>query len=98
MDERNNVILFVGLLIMFIAIIGMVVLFIAGELHEHGRTSETETFTVNDPSSDRSCGLNYAPDDSLIVQYYNGTAWTTLTTADYTISGNTLTVKNSAMD
>lgn len=99
MDDSNNHIIFVLLFIMFVAIVSMVVLYIAGDLHAFGSSSDTETFSVSDPSSNKVCTLDYAPDGSPVVQYYNGTSWKTLTeTTHYTISGKTVTVKASAMD
>ena len=60
-----------------------------------------DTFTVTDTGTDRDCTLNYYPSDDgdLTVRYNNGASWSTLTlTTDYTISGNVVTVKASAMD
>lgn len=61
--------------------------------------SNTESFTVADPGVDKVCSLDYTPSADFTVQYYNGTAWSTLAlTTDYTISGRVVTVKASAMD
>ena len=96
--EKDGLIVAI-LAIMFIAIVGMVVLFIAGDLHEQGRTNEVETFTVNDPGSNKECTLDHTPDNTPVVRYHNGTAWKTLTvTTHYTVSDNTITVLASAMD
>lgn len=84
--------------IMGVAIIGMLVLFIAGDLHDQGRTDESETFYVSDPSVDRSCALDHEPDNTPTVKYYNGTAWTTLGVGDYTLTGKTLVVSAAVMD
>lgn len=86
------------LFITMVAIIGMVVLFIAGDLHDHGKTDEVESFSVSNPDVAKVCDLDYKPDDTPTVRYYNGIAWSTLGTGDYTLSGTTLTVKASAMD
>lgn len=94
----DNPLLTIALLILFVAVVGMVVLFIAGDLHDHGRTDASESFTVTDTDSDKVCLLEREPDETPVVQYYNGTAWSTLSSSDYTLSGSTLTVKSSAMD
>ena len=94
----DNPLLTVALLILFVAVIGMIVLFIAGDLHDQGRTDASESFTVTDPGSDKVCSLDREPDETPVVRYYNGTAWSTLTSSDYTLVGSTLTVKSSAMD
>ena len=96
MDQDG--LLTVILLIMFVAIVGMIVLYIAGDLHDMGTTDENEEFTVVDPSSSKVCALNFEPDTTPVVRYNNGTAWKTLAASDYTLSGNRLTVKSSAMD
>lgn len=84
--------------IMGIAIIAMVVLFVAGDLHEQGRGSESEEFVVDDPSVDKACTLDFYPDNTPTVTYYNGTTTVTLGAGDYTLVNNVLTVKASAMN
>jgi len=94
-DALITTILFIGA----VAIVGIVIMFIAGNLHAYGVTDETDSFTVTDPNSEKVCGLQYTPEGVPTVQYYNGTAWSTLTlTTDFTVSGDTVTVKASAMD
>ncbi len=60
-----------------------------------------DTFIVTDTGTDKDCTLNYYPsnDGDLTVRYYDGASWSDLAlTTDYTISGNVVTVKASAMD
>ena len=63
-----------------------------------GAEEEVVDFTVEDPSVNKDCSLSNTPSTINAVQYYNGVAWVTLTTAEYTTSGNIITVKASAMD
>jgi hypothetical protein len=79
----------------FFAVIGILLVFY---ISDSGTEDVVEDYIVTDPSLDKSCDLKNPPDEVHSVMYYNGTAWTTLTAADYTLSGSTLTVKASAMD
>jgi hypothetical protein len=61
--------------------------------------SNTESYGVSDPNTDKTCILEYdAVSGTETVQYYNGTSWKTLASGDYTLSGDTLVVSDSAMD
>ena len=82
--------------ILFIIIVGIVVV---GALDTSSSSGDTETFTVNDITVNRVCNLD---DDisgqAVIVQYNNGSGWTTLTaTTDYTIGTTSVTVLAAAM-
>jgi len=80
----------------FIILVGVIVL---DGMDIASSVNNDESFTVTDPGVDKVCGLSYDPvESSLVVRYYNGTAWSTLASSEYTLSGSTLTVKSSAMD
>lgn len=82
-----------------ISIIAVVGISLVDSFSTASDVNNIETFGVTDPSADRTCGLEYEPvDSSVTVRYYNGTAWKTLTSADYTLTGSTLVVSNSAME
>jgi len=80
------------------AFIGIV---IVDNLDEVGQdvAEDQETFNVDNSSTDKTCNLRYDPYETttFTVEYYNGTGWQTLTAADYTLTGNVLVVKASAM-
>ena len=61
-------------------------------------TSQSENFNVNNPEVNKVCTLTYTPSSITSVRYHNGTAWKTLGAGDYTLVGNTLTVKASVMN
>ena len=95
--EQNNlfpVVLVIGM----VTLILMVVFFAAGTIVDQSGASERETFTVDDVSSDQTCHLDRTPSSVTLVEYYNGTAWDSLTNADYTVTNNIVTVDASAMD
>lgn len=96
MDEDG--VIWIIVLIAGITALAMIMVIIAGEFHEVGSTDKTESFTVSNPSVQKTCTLEYNPMDDPTITYYNGTAWKTLTSSDYTITNNILTVKASAMD
>ena len=89
-------------LIVALSVMGFIGITLVDVLDDTGEEvgTSTDTFEVEDPDSDRVCGLTYDPegDDDFTVRYYNGTAWSTLAASDYTLVGSTLTVKSSAMD
>jgi len=91
-----------GMIVGVIVAIGFVVLVgivLMDSLSNASDVNNAESFTVADPSSDKVCSLAYQPEGTPVVRYYNGTAWSTLTlTTDFTVSGDTVTVKASAMD
>ena len=98
MDDPKKYVMIIGMVVA-IGVIVIVGISLVDSMGTASDVSNTETFEVNDPNTDKTCSLEYdAVDSSMVVQYYNGTTWTTLTAADYTLSGSTLTVKSSAMD
>ena len=92
----------VGMMIAVVVALGFVAVvaaYMLSGLHDASHVDNVETFVVTDTSVDRVCVLDYNPVSStMIVQYYNDTAWKTLSTSDYTQVGETVTVKASAMD
>ena len=79
--------------------IGVVLIDSLDTVGERSATT-SESFTVDDSSTDKTCTLGYDPYDASAVQveYYNGTAWKTLTvTTDYVLTGQTLVVNATAM-
>ena len=95
--EDNGMFLTV-LVIGSLALIVMVILFAGGTIVTQSGATESENFQVDDTTTDFDCNLDKTPSSSSSVQYYNGTAWTTLTTAQYTLTDRTVTVAASAMD
>ena len=81
--------------IFFFAIVGILVLSV---ILSAGEEDNQDSFPVEDPSIDKVCNLGDTPKGDVIVQYYNGTAWKTLASSDYTLSGSTLTVAAAAMN
>lgn len=63
-----------------------------------GEDSHLETFDVDNQFVDKDCVLSHSPKGDMVVRYYNSVTWVTLTTSDYTVSGNTVTVDADAMD
>jgi len=81
--------------IFFFAIIGILILSV---ILSAGEEDNQESFSVEDPSVDKVCNLDDTPKGDVVVQYYNGTAWKTLVSSDYTLSGSVLTVAAAAMN
>ena len=61
------------------------------------QTTQTESFDVADPTVDKECELEYIPDTITLVQQYNGYEWLTVTSAHYSVSGQTVTISASGM-
>lgn len=61
-------------------------------------TSQSENFNVDNPEVNKVCTLTSTPSSITSVRYHNGTGWKTLGSGDYTLVGNVLTVKASAMN
>lgn len=98
MAENNDLFWPTMSLIMIFAIVFMVVAFVTNEMYTQSEVTNSETFTVSNPDADKTCTLGYELREIDKVEYYNGTAWTALTlTTDYTVSGDIVTVKASAM-
>ena len=97
MEDNSNLFLYV-LIIGAIAIILIVIFFAAGTIVDQSGATERENFNVDDISTDFDCHLDKTPSSISSVTYYNGTAWTTLGTGDYTTNGNIVTVDADAMD
>jgi len=91
-DSSTLVVTILG--IFFFATIGILVLSV---ILSAGEEDNQESFPVEDPSVDKVCNLQDTPKGDVAVQYYNGTAWKTLTSSDYTLSGSILTVASAAM-
>ena len=85
----------VAIAIFFVVIVGIVTIDATDTAVDGGM----DTFTVTDVTVNRDCTMDDDLDDeSVIVEYNDGTGYTTLTeTTDYTISGDTVTVLASAM-
>jgi len=58
---------------------------------------QIETFSVADPSVAKDCRVTYAIDHIVSVQQYDGYNWHAVGAADYTVSGQTVTVLPSGM-
>jgi len=94
-DEINGAVIG-GFAILVVVIVGIVVF---GSFTGVTVKPEVDYFTVYDPNVDRDCVLDYLPQDAyLSVDYYDGSSWKTLTTAQYSRTGYTVTVLAAAMD
>jgi len=60
--------------------------------------NQVETFTVTDPSVAKECTLTYPIESITSVQQYNGYSWVAISSAHYTVSGQTVTVLPSGMN
>ena len=83
----------------FTVMVGVVVMDAIGGTSE-GLTMQSESFGVDNPLVDRICTLSGTPvpGEPLVVRYYDGYSWVTLTViVDYVVVGNTVTVYAAAM-
>ena len=95
---KDNSLFGMVLIIGGVCLILMVIFYAAGTIMEQSTTDNTETFATSTQFEDKICTLSYTPSSLTSVRYYNGASWTTLTSSDYTLSGNILTVDADAMD
>ena len=81
--------------IFFIIIIGILMVNI---FFDAGSLTGDETFEVDDPDLDQVCTLQNTPTGSITVLYYNGVSWSTVSSSDYDVDGDTVTVDADAFD
>jgi hypothetical protein len=84
------------------AIVGVLCLIIIGIMlmstfFEAGGITNDEYFDVYDPTEDQVCTLTNTPSNDIVVRYYNGASWTTISSSDYTVDGKIVTVDSAAL-
>ena len=58
---------------------------------------QTDTFGVSDPTVAKVCQLTYTPESITSVEQYNGYNWIAVSSSDYTVAGQTVTVLPAGM-
>lgn len=98
MNSESDILMIV-IVVFLIAVVSMVIVVIAGQFRTTvGDTDISQDFGVSNPGINRSCLLRNTPSSIASVRYYNGTAWTTLSTSNYTLTGRRVIVHHDAMD
>ena len=94
--KSGKALIVVGFTAFFFAAVGILLIF---NVFAAGTNDNVDYFTVADPSSDKTCNLNEEPNnDGVVVEYYDGSSWSTVSTSDYTHSGQTVVVDSDAFD
>jgi len=99
-DEAiSNLLIVVSVIIVVFGII-FVGIYVNGEISDtlENVQTDTEQFTVDDPTSNKACSLYHTPTEIYTVRYHNGTGWKTLGSGDYTVSGKVVTILATAMN
>jgi hypothetical protein len=95
MDDMPKVVLTVTVTLL-VFVVGMFAFLVVNE--EIGYTkSQTETFSVSDPSVDKTCTTVFYVDSVTSVQQYNGMEWVNVDAAYISFSGKQVVVDSGGM-
>lgn len=86
-----------GVILMMVAIVSIVVIIVVVNLDSSTYGSDVDDFRITDYSSDRFCGLSNdeVNSDSIVVSYYDGVSWSSVSTSNYHVVGDNVIVSSS---
>jgi len=96
MDDSTPQMVLAVVVAMMILAVGVFAFFVVTKEIGYSVT-QTETFTVSNPTVSQACVLAYFPKSVTLVEQYNGFFWQNVDSAYYSLSYDTVTVLPGGM-
>lgn len=96
MPEQSNGLKLMGAVIATFVII-IIGISMVSTFFQAGNITNDETFDVYDPTVDQVCTLSNTAGGNVVVTYYDGVSWTVISSSDYTVDGEVVTVDADAL-